>query len=75
MSNTWKIYMLTLISFLVGTSQFVIVGILDKVAASVDVSVSAAGQLISVFQRNRHASRHGGDGDETTYRALLHSTT
>jgi DHA1 family putative efflux transporter-like MFS transporter len=41
--------MLTLISFLVGTSQFVIVGILDKVAASVDVSVSAAGQLISVF--------------------------
>jgi MFS transporter, DHA1 family, putative efflux transporter len=49
MSNTWKIYMLTLISFLVGTSQFVIVGILDKVAASVGVSVSAAGQLISVF--------------------------
>jgi MFS transporter, DHA1 family, putative efflux transporter len=49
MSNTWKIYMLTLISFFVGTSQFVIVGILDKVAASVGVSVSAAGQLISVF--------------------------
>jgi DHA1 family putative efflux transporter-like MFS transporter len=49
MSNTWKIYMLTLISFLVGTSQFVIVGILDKVAASVGVSVSAAGQLITVF--------------------------
>jgi DHA1 family putative efflux transporter-like MFS transporter len=48
MSNTWKIYMLTLISFLVGTSQFVIVGILDKVAASVGVSVSAAGQLITV---------------------------
>ncbi len=48
MSNTWKNYMLTLISFLVGTSQFVIVGILDKVAASVGVSVSAAGQLISV---------------------------
>jgi DHA1 family putative efflux transporter-like MFS transporter len=49
MSNTWKIYMLTLISFLVGTSQFVIVGILDKVAAAVGVSVSAAGQLITVF--------------------------
>jgi MFS transporter, DHA1 family, putative efflux transporter len=49
MSNTWKVYMLTLISFLVGTSQFVIVGILDKVAASVGVSVSAAGQLITVF--------------------------
>jgi MFS transporter, DHA1 family, putative efflux transporter len=49
MNNTWKIYMLTLISFLVGTSQFVISGILDKVASSVDVSVSAAGQLITVF--------------------------
>lgn len=49
MNNTWKIYMLTLISFLVGTSQFVISGILDKIAASVDVSVSAAGQLITVF--------------------------
>jgi DHA1 family putative efflux transporter-like MFS transporter len=49
MSNTWKIYMLTLISFLVGTSQFAIVGILDKVAASVGVSVSSAGQLITVF--------------------------
>jgi DHA1 family putative efflux transporter-like MFS transporter len=49
MNNTWKIYMLTLISFLVGTSQFVIVGILDKVAASVGVSVSTAGQLITAF--------------------------
>ncbi|WP_026567348.1 MFS transporter [Bacillus sp. UNC41MFS5] len=49
MNNTWKIYMLTLISFLVGTSQFVISGILDKVASSVDVSVSVAGQLITVF--------------------------
>ncbi|UQD53523.1 MFS transporter [Bacillus methanolicus] len=49
MNNTWKIYMLTLISFLVGTSQFVIVGILDKVADSVGVSVSVAGQLITVF--------------------------
>lgn len=41
--------MLTLISFLVGTSQFVISGILDEVAASVGVSLSAAGQLITVF--------------------------
>lgn len=44
-----KIYMLTVISFLVGTSQFVISGILDKVASSVGVSISAAGQLITVF--------------------------
>ncbi|MFY0758051.1 MFS transporter [Metabacillus dongyingensis] len=49
MNNSWKIYMLTLISFLVGTSQFVISGILDQVAASVGVSVSEAGQLITVF--------------------------
>jgi MFS transporter, DHA1 family, putative efflux transporter len=48
-NNSWKIYMLTLISFVVGTSQFVIVGTLDKVAASVDVSVATAGQLITVF--------------------------
>lgn len=41
--------MLTLISFVVGTSQFVIVGTLDKVAASVNVSVATAGQLITVF--------------------------
>jgi MFS transporter, DHA1 family, putative efflux transporter len=49
MNNTWEIYMLSLISFLVGTSQFVISGILDQVAASVGVSVSGAGQLITVF--------------------------
>lgn len=49
MNNSWKIYMLTLISFVVGTSQFVIVGTLDKVAASVEVSVATAGQLITVF--------------------------
>jgi len=48
-NNTWKIYLLTIISFMVGTSQFVIVGILDKVAASVGVSVSSAGQLITAF--------------------------
>lgn len=49
MNNTWKIYMLTIIGFLVGTSQFVIVGILDKVAASMGVSIATAGQLVSTF--------------------------
>ncbi|WP_138754322.1 MFS transporter [Paenibacillus sinopodophylli] len=49
MSNVWKIYMLAIISFLVGTSEFIIAGILDKVATDVGVSVSAAGQLITVF--------------------------
>lgn len=48
-NNSWKIYMLTFISFLVGTLQFVIGGILDKVAASAGVSVSTAGQVITAF--------------------------
>ncbi|WP_129728930.1 MFS transporter [Ectobacillus funiculus] len=49
MKNTWKIYMLALITFMVSTSEYVIAGILDKVAASNNVSVSVAGQLITVF--------------------------
>lgn len=49
MSNAWKIYMLAIVSFLVGTSEFIIAGILDKVAKDVGVPVSAAGQLITVF--------------------------
>jgi len=48
-SNSWKIYMLAIVSFLVGTSEFIIAGILDQVAADTGVSVSAAGQLITVF--------------------------
>lgn len=49
MNNTWKIFMLSLTSFLVGTLQFVMIGILDKITASVGVAVSTAGQLITVF--------------------------
>ncbi|MEH7097120.1 MFS transporter [Neobacillus vireti] len=49
MKNTWKIYLLGLITFMVSTSEYVIAGILDKVAASNHVSVAAAGQLITVF--------------------------
>jgi hypothetical protein len=49
MNNTLKIYMLTLISFVVGTSQFAIVGMLDKIASSFNVSISTAGQLVTVF--------------------------
>lgn len=41
--------MLAVVSFLVGTSEFIIAGILDKVAADIGVSVAAAGQLITVF--------------------------
>lgn len=49
MSNVWKIYILALISFLVGTSEYIIAGILDKISASLAISVVAAGQLITVF--------------------------
>jgi len=49
MSTAWKIYMLAAVSFLVGTSEFIIAGILDKVAADIGVALSAAGQLITVF--------------------------
>ncbi|MDP4157423.1 MAG: MFS transporter, partial [Bacillota bacterium] len=49
MKNNWKIYMLAIITFMVSTSEYVIAGILDKVASSAHVSVSAAGQLITVF--------------------------
>jgi DHA1 family putative efflux transporter-like MFS transporter len=49
MSNSWKIYMLAIVSFLVGTSEYIIAGILDMIARDVGVSVAAAGQLITVF--------------------------
>lgn len=49
MNNTWKIYMLAIITFMVSTSEYVIAGILDKVASSTQVSLSVAGQLITVF--------------------------
>ncbi|MDF9759161.1 putative MFS family arabinose efflux permease [Peribacillus simplex] len=49
MLNTWKIYMLAIISFLVGTSEFIISGILDKIADSLGVTLAAAGQLITIL--------------------------
>jgi len=49
MSNQHKIYLLAFISFLVGTSQFIIVGVLDQIAASLEISLSKAGQLVSVY--------------------------
>lgn len=48
-NSSSKIYMLTFISFLVGIVQFVFGGILDKVAESVGVYVSTAGQLTTAF--------------------------
>lgn len=49
MSNTLKIYMLAIIGFIVGTSVYVVAGISDKIADSLDVSLTAAGQLVTVF--------------------------
>lgn len=49
MGNTWKIYMLSIVSFLVGTSEFIISGILDKIAGSLGITLAAAGQLITIF--------------------------
>ncbi|MEH7400063.1 MULTISPECIES: MFS transporter [Bacillaceae] len=49
MTNKGKIYILAMISFLVGTSQYVISGILDKMADEFGISIEAAGQLITVY--------------------------
>ncbi len=49
MSNTLKIYTLAVLSFLVGTSEYIIAGILDKIAESTGVTVVTAGQLITIF--------------------------
>jgi len=49
MNNQWQIYFLSIISFLIGTSQFIIVGVLDKIALSLHISIASAGQLVSVY--------------------------
>ncbi|KAE8559751.1 MFS transporter, partial [Paenibacillus polymyxa] len=47
--STWKVYILAIVSFLVGTSEYIISGILDQIATTMGITVSAAGQLITVF--------------------------
>ncbi|MBH5320364.1 MFS transporter [Paenibacillus sp. GSMTC-2017] len=49
MTDKWKIYTLAIICFLVGTSEYIIAGILDQVALDIGVTVAAAGQLITVY--------------------------
>lgn len=49
MNSTYKVYIITFICFIMGTSEFVIVGVLDKIAESTQVSISQAGQLITIF--------------------------
>jgi MFS transporter, DHA1 family, putative efflux transporter len=49
MPSTLKIYTLAVLSFLVGTSEYIIAGILDKIAESTGVTLVMAGQLITIF--------------------------
>lgn len=49
LSNTLKIYVLAIVSFLVGTSEYIISGILDTIADSLGITLAAAGQLITIF--------------------------
>ncbi|XEC94816.1 MFS transporter [Paenibacillus tarimensis] len=49
MSNTMKVYILALVTFLVGTSEYVISGILDKISSTMGISVTSAGQLVTIF--------------------------
>ncbi|MGN7402878.1 MFS transporter [Cytobacillus praedii] len=49
MSNTLKIYILAIVSFLVGTSEYIISGILDTIADSLGITLATAGQLITIF--------------------------
>lgn len=45
----WKVYVLALISFLIGTSQFITSGFLDQIASSMGITVSEAGQFTTVY--------------------------
>lgn len=49
MNNSWKIYLLALVCFFTGTSEFVVVGVLDAIARAAHISIGEAGQLTSVF--------------------------
>ena len=48
-NRAWLIYILSFVSFMLGTLQYIFLGILDQVADSVGISVSEAGQLITSF--------------------------
>jgi MFS transporter, DHA1 family, purine base/nucleoside efflux pump len=45
----FKVYILAIAAFIVGTVELIIGGILDTIAEDLGVSVSSAGQLITVF--------------------------
>ena len=45
----FKVYLLALVSFVVGMAELIVGGILDIVASGLGVSVSKAGELISIY--------------------------
>ena len=49
MSGTWRVCLLALVSFLVGTSEYIISGILDMISDTMGISVTSAGQLVTIF--------------------------
>lgn len=48
-ASTWKVYFLAIVSFLVGTSEYVISGILDQISDTLGISITLAGQFVTVF--------------------------
>src|SRR5699024_10919936 len=44
-----RVYMLTMIAFVVGMSELIVGGILDLIAADLHIKISTAGLLITVF--------------------------
>lgn len=49
MSIKMRIFLLALTMFIIGTDGFIIAGVLKEIASSANVSVSVAGQLITIF--------------------------
>lgn len=47
--NRVGIYLLALGAFIIGTVDFITVGILNMIAADMNVSIGMAGQLVTVF--------------------------
>lgn len=47
--NSFIIYLLALGAFVVGTAEFVVSGVLDIIARDLEVSISLAGQLVTVY--------------------------
>ncbi len=47
--NRLNIYLLTIGTFLAGTAEYIIAGVVDMIAHDLQVSISLAGQLVTAF--------------------------